>query len=84
MKLEMTVWDLSVNLSVKGNNELSQIDLLEKVKSLLDELTAFDEVNISIQSVTPEDGEEDDEENGDEEATVEDETEDNSDYRHAA
>lgn len=80
MKLEMTVWDLSVNLSVKGNNELSQIDLLEKVKSLLDELTAFDEVNISIQSVTPEDGEE----NGDEEATVEDETEDNSDYRHAA
>ena len=47
---------------------------------MLEELTAFDEVNVSIQSVTPEDGEE----NGDEEATVEDETEDNSDYRHAA
>ena len=82
MKLEMTVWDMKVDLSVKSNNELSQIDLLEKIRGLLDELTAFDEVNITIQSVTPEDNDEDNDE--DEEVTAEGETEDNSDYRHAA
>jgi len=76
----MTVWDMKVDLSVKSNNELSQIDLLEKIRGLLDELTAFDEVNITIQSVTPEDNDEDE----DEEVTAESETEDNSDYRHAA
>jgi len=54
----MTVWDLRVNFSVKSNNELSQIDLLEKIKGLLEELTSFDDVNFSIQSVTSKPSEE--------------------------
>jgi hypothetical protein len=77
MKLEMVVWDLKVDLSVKSNNELSQIDLLEKIRGLLDELTSFDNVDLTIRSVTPEEEEEDDEE------TMA-EGEDNSSYRHAA
>jgi len=51
MKLEMRAWDLDVRLEVEDDNQFNQLELIQNVKNLLDELSAFEKVNFSVVSV---------------------------------
>ena len=59
MKLEMTVHGLNVNLEL-DNSAYNGLEILQHVKDLVDELSAYDKVMLSVVSVP--DDEEDDEE----------------------
>ena len=59
MKLEMTVHGLNVNLEL-DDSAYNGLEILQHVKDLVDELSAYDKVMLSVVS-TPDD-EEDDEE----------------------
>lgn len=52
MKLEMRVWDLDIKVELedsKGNND--QLEVLSQIKELVDTLTQYDHVNVSIVQV---------------------------------
>lgn len=51
MKLEIRAWDLDVRLEVEDDNQFNQLELIQNVKNLLDELSAFEKVNFSVVSV---------------------------------
>lgn len=55
MKLEMRAWDLDVRLDVEDDNQYNQLELIESVKNLLDELSAYSQVNFSVVSIPQED-----------------------------
>ena len=59
MKLEMTVHGLNVNLEL-DDSAYNGLEILQHVKDLVDELSAYDKVMLSVVSVP--DDEEDDEE----------------------
>jgi len=73
MKLEMTVHGLNVNLEL-DDNAYNGLEILQHVKDLVDELSAYDKVMLSVVSVPDdEDFEQAEEENEDyEEITAED------------
>ena len=52
MKLEMTVHGLNVNLEL-DNNTYNGLEVLQHVKDLIDELSAYDKVMLSVVSVVP-------------------------------
>lgn len=64
MKLEMTVHGLNVNLEL-DNSAYNGLEILQHVKDLVDELSAYDKVMLSVVSVP--DDEEDYEEMSEEE-----------------
>lgn len=47
----MRAWDLDVRLEVEDDNQFNQLELIQNVKNLLDELSAFEKVNFSVVSV---------------------------------
>jgi len=72
MKLEMTVHGLNVNLEL--DDAYNGLEVLQHVKDLLDELSAYDKVMLSVVSIPDdEDSEEDYEENEDYEEMSEEE-----------
>jgi hypothetical protein len=73
MKLEMTVHGLNVNLEL-DDSAYNGLEILQHVKDLVDELSAYDKVMLSVVSVPDdEDFEQAEEENEDyEEITAED------------
>lgn len=71
MKLEMTVHGLNVNLEL-DDSAYNGLEILQHVKDLIDELSAYDKVMLSIVSAPDdEDFEEAEEENEDYEAVSE-------------
>ena len=75
MKLEMTAYDLDIQVEINGDDTFNNsLEVMAKVKELIEELASFEDVNISIVSVAQDeddDEEEDDNEEDDEEASVE-------------
>ncbi len=61
MKLEMRAWDLDIRLEIEDENSYNQLEVIQAVKDLLDTLTTYSSVNLSIVSVPQE--EEDDDRN---------------------
>ena len=66
MKLEMTVHGLNVHLEL-DDNAYNGLEVLQHVKDLLDELSAFDKVMLSVVSVPDDEDFEDDEDLEDDE-----------------
>ena len=61
MKLEMRVYDLDIRLELEDNDAEDQLAVLTTVKDLLEMLSRFEKVNVSITQIAdPEDDEDDD------------------------
>lgn len=52
MKLEMRVYNLDVKLELNDDDNFDALEILQGVKNLLDELSNFDDVTLSVMSVT--------------------------------
>ena len=52
MKLEMRVYNLDVKLELNDDDNFDALEILQGVKNLLDELSNFDNVALSVMSVT--------------------------------
>lgn len=66
MKLEMRVWDMDVRLELEDDDTEDQLSVLTTVRDLLDMLSRFEKVNVSITQIEDADeevAEEDEEEN---------------------
>jgi hypothetical protein len=70
MKLEMTVHGLNVNLEL-DDSAYNGLEILQQVKDLVDELSAYDKVMLSVASIP--DDEDSEEENEDYEEMSEEE-----------
>ncbi|NCZ29613.1 MAG: hypothetical protein EBX70_07960 [Betaproteobacteria bacterium] len=56
MKLEMRAWDLDVRVELEDDDSLDQLAVLTVVRDLLDTLSQYEKVDISIKQVAdPED-----------------------------
>jgi len=51
MKLEMRVYNLDVKLELNDDDNFDALEILQGVKNLLDELSNFDDVALSVMSV---------------------------------
>ena len=51
MKLEMRVWDMDVRLELEDDDTEDQLSVLTTVRDLLDMLSRFEKVNVSITQV---------------------------------
>jgi len=61
MKLEMRVYDLDIRLELEDDDAEDQLAVLSTVKDLLETLSRFEKVNVSITQIAdPEDDDEDD------------------------
>lgn len=61
MKLEMRVYDLDIHLELEDDDAEDQLAVLSTVKDLLETLSRFEKVNVSITQIAdPEDDEDDD------------------------
>jgi len=51
MKLEMRVWDMDVRLELEDDDTEDQLSVLTTVRDLLDMLSRFEKVNVSITQI---------------------------------
>ena len=51
MKLEMRVYNLDVKLELNDDDNFDALEILQGVKNLLDELSNFDNVALSVMTV---------------------------------
>ena len=58
MKLEMRVYNLDVKLELNDDDNFDALEILQGVKNLLDELSNFDNVALSVMTVPAETDEE--------------------------
>jgi hypothetical protein len=54
MKLEMRVFDLDVKLDLNDDDNFDALEILQGIKNLLEELSNFDSVVLSVMSVPAE------------------------------
>jgi len=80
MKLEMRAWDLDVRIELEDDDSLDQLQVLSTVKDLLETLSQYEKVSVSIEQV----GAEDDDDHSDDDNKAEAAVENKADYRFAA
>ncbi len=72
MKLEMRAWDLDVRVELEDDDSLDQLAVLTTVRDLLDTLSQYEKVDISIKQIAdPEDDTHDDDDEDEDAAHVE-------------
>lgn len=72
MKLEMRVYDLDIRLELEDDDAEDQLAVLSTVKDLLETLSRFEKVNVSITQIADPEDDEDDEDDDHHGTVVED------------
>jgi len=72
MKLEMRVYDLDIRLELEDDDAEDQLAVLSTVKDLLETLSRFEKVNVSITQIADPEDDEDDEDDDHHDTVVED------------
>jgi hypothetical protein len=80
MKLEMRAWDLDVRIELEDDDTLDQLQVLTTVKDLLETLSQYEKVSVSIEQV----GAEDDDDHSDDDHKAEVAVEEKAEYRFVA
>ena len=76
----MRAWDLDVRIELEDDDSLDQLQVLSTVKDLLETLSQYEKVSVSIEQV----GAEDDDDHSDDDNKAEAAVENKADYRFAA
>ena len=71
MKLEMRAWDLDVRVELEDDDSLDQLAVLTVVRDLLDTLSQYEKVDISIKQVADPEDDDSEEDHEDDAAHIE-------------